>query len=193
MGTELDRLLESISPEKTIAETFNRANHAIITFAAGSGQIIEWDRFTVFMGEFARHVDSHVLRLRRPFVVSGDDYWQRCVVPALHEVYGSSGAKAAFEMARTGIHGGLYAVLRAVAMHIAEDYAKREIAARVGTYLHRLSAKEQSEACTEYLSKYGALLPSELTEASAARIRADFHKVLERHPWLLKKTHEVGR
>ncbi|MEN6428743.1 MAG: hypothetical protein ABFE13_25625 [Phycisphaerales bacterium] len=193
MGTELDRLLESISPEMTIAETFNRANHAINAFAVSSGQITEWSRFTTFMGEFARHMDFHVLRLRRPLVVSGDSYWQRCVVPALHGVYGPSGAKAAFEMARTGNGGGLYAVLRAVAMHIAEGYAKREIAARVGTYLQRLSAKEQSEACTEYLSKYRSLLPSELTEASAARVRADFHKVLERHPWLLKKTHEVGR
>jgi hypothetical protein len=53
--------------------------------------------------------------------------------------------------------------------------------------------QQQLDACSEYLSKYGSLLPPEMTEASAARIRADFRKVLERHPWLLKKTHEVGR
>jgi hypothetical protein len=126
-------------------------------------------------------------------MVSCDDYWQRCASPALHGVYGPSGDKAAFEMARTGNGGGLYAVFRAVAMHIAEDYTKAEIAARVGAYLQRLSAQQQLDACSEYLSMYGSLLPSELTEASAARIRADFHKVLERHPWLLLKTHEVGR
>lgn len=193
MATELDRLLVSISPEKTIAETFNRANQAINTFAANKGQITEWSEFTAFMADFAQHVDSHVLQLRRPVAASSDHYWQQCASPALHGVYGPSGAKAAFEMARTGSGGGLYAVLRAVAMHIAEDYAKREIAARVGTYLQGLSAQQQFDACSEYLSKYGSLLPSELTEGSAARIRADFHKVLERHPWLLKKTREVGR
>jgi len=193
MATELDRLLASISPEKTIVETFNRANCAINTFPVNNGQITEWNQFTTCMADFTRHIDFHVLRLRRPIAVSRDDYWQRCAAPALQGVYGPSGAKAAFEMARTGNGGGLYAVLRAVAMHIAEDYAKREIAARVGSYLQRLSVDQQFEACSEYLSKYGSLLPSELTEASAARIRADFYKVLERHPWLLKKTHEVGR
>jgi G3E family GTPase len=193
MATELDRLLASISPEKTIAETFNRANHAINTFPVSRGQITEWNEFMHFMSEFARHLDFHILRLRGPVAISSDQYWQQCAAPALNGVYGSSGTKAAFEMARTGNGGGLYAVLMAVSMHVAEDYAKREIAAKVGTHLQRLSAQQQLDACSEYLSKYGSLLPSELTEASAARIRADFQKVLQRHPWLLKKTHEVGR
>ena len=193
MATELDRLLASISPENVIAETFNRANQAINTFPVSRGQIMDWNEYTELMAEFARHLDFHVLRLRRPVAVSRDEYWQRCAAPALHGIYGPSGAKAAFEMARTGNGGGLYAVLRAFAMHMAEDYAKREIAARVNAFLQRLSVEEQFAACSEYLAKYGALLPSELMEASAARIRADFQKVLERHPWLLKKTHEVGR
>lgn len=190
--TALDRLLDSIRPEKTIVETFNRANCAINTFAA-RGQISQWNEFQDFLAEFVRHLDVHVLRLRAPVAVSTHYYWQHGAAPVLHGVYGVSGAKAAFEMTRTGCGGGLYAVLRAVAMHIAEDYAKREIAAKVGAYLQRLSNSEQFEACSEYLAKYGSLLPSELTEASAARIRADFQKVLERHPWLIKKTHEVGR
>jgi hypothetical protein len=193
MATELDRLLESIRPEKTIVETFNRVNHAINTFPVSRGQIADWNQFTGCMGDFARHLDFHVLRLHRPPMVSGDDYWQRRAAPAFHGIYGPSGAKAAFEMARTGNGGGLSAVLRAVAMHVAEEYAKAEIAAKVGTYLQRLSVREQFDACSEYLSKCGRLLPSELTEASAARIRADFRKVLERHPWVLKKMHEVGR
>jgi hypothetical protein len=192
--TELDRLLASISPEKTIVETFNRANHALNTFPVSAGQMADRTEFKNLLAELARHLDFHILRLRRPVVISSDQYWQYCAVPALQGVYGpSGGVKAGFELARMGCGGGLYAALRAVAMHIAEDYAKREIAARVGTYLQGLSAQEQLDACSEYLSRYGALLPSEMTEASAARIRADFQKVLERHPWLLKKTHEVGR
>jgi hypothetical protein len=193
MMTELDKLLASISPEKTIVETFNRANHAINTFPVNRGQITDWDEFTDFMAEFTRHLDFHILRLRRPVAVSSDEYWQRFALPALYGVYGPSGSKSAFECARTGCGEGLYGVLIAVAMHIAEDYAKREIAARVGTYLQGLSAQQQLDACSEYLSKYGSLLPPEMTEASAARIREGFQKVLERHPWLLKKTHEVGR
>ena len=193
MQTKLDQLLASIGPEQTIIETFNRANTAINTFRMGRGQVGEWNQFKHCMAEFMRHVDFHSLRLHRPLGVSSDDYWSLCAERVFREVYWPSGAKAAFEMARAGTGGGLYAVLRAVAMHMAEDYAKREISAKVNAYIEALSVDEQFDACSEYIFKYGPLLPSELTEASAARIRADFRKVLERHPWLLKKTHEVGR
>jgi hypothetical protein len=96
-------------------------------------------------------------------------------------------------MARTGVGGGLYDLLRSVAMHVAEDYIKREIRAKVDAYLDKLSVDQQLRASSEYLAKYGHLLPSEMTEKTAARIRAEFHKVLEKHPWLLLKIHEVGR
>ena len=45
----------------------------------------------------------------------------------------------------------------------------------------------------EYLKKYGHLLPSELTEGSAARVRANFPKVLAQHPKILQKTRRLGR
>lgn len=193
MQTELDKLLFSIRPQKAIVETFDRANQAINSFHVDSAQIDDLDCFEGCMADFARHIDSLVLRLRRPIDIPPHEYWSRCAEPLLRGIYGSSGAKAAFEMSRTGSGGGLYSVLRSVAMHAAEDYCKREIQARVNAYLEPLSADEQLEACSEYLAKYGPLLPPEMTEKSAGRIRADFGKVLERHPWTLLKTHEVGR
>jgi len=56
-----------------------------------------------------------------------------------------------------------------------------------------LSVEEQLAASTEYLQKYGHLLPSELTEGSAARIRANLPKVLEEHPHLIQRLRQVGR
>jgi hypothetical protein len=191
MQTELDRLLGSISPEETIVKTFNRANEAINTFHPKA--ILEnWDEFRDCMAEFLRHVAKYSLRLRRPVDVSSDYYWSLCV-RVLLKVYGSSGDKAAFEMARTGNDGGLKSVIRSVAMHVSEGYIKMEIQAKVDAYLDSLSIDQQLVASCEYLAKHGHLLPSEMTEKSAARIHANFGKVLEKHPWLILKIHEVGR
>jgi hypothetical protein len=193
MQTKLEQLLASIEPNKTIVETFNRANTAINTFPMTRARIDQWDQFKHCMAEFIRHVDFHTLRLQQPVRASSEDYWSLFAEQELRTIYGHSGSKAAFEMARTGCGGGLYAVIRAVAIHIAEGYAKREIAAKVNVYWNSLSADEQFTATSEYLSQYGSLLPREMTERSAVRIRADFTKVLEQHPWLLRKIHNVGR
>ena len=84
-------------------------------------------------------------------------------------------------------------MLRSIATHVVERYAKMEIQTRVDAYLKDLTVDQQLAASSEYLAKHGHLLPSEMTEKSAARIHANFAKVLEKHPWLLLKIHEVGR
>jgi hypothetical protein len=192
MQTKLDRLLASISPEKTTVETYNRANEAINTFDAASAQITDWDQFRYCMAEFLRHVDFCVLRLRRPVDASWECYWEHCL-PILLGAYGHSGEKTAFERSRTGVEGGFYGVLKAVAIRRAEDYTQNEISAKIVVYLDSLSVDEQLDACSEYISKYGHLLPSEITEGYAIRIRANFRKVLEEHPRLLLRLRGVDR
>jgi hypothetical protein len=68
-----------------------------------------------------------------------------------------------------------------------------EIQAKVDAYLDSLSIDQQLQASSEYIAKHGHLLPSEMTEASAGRLHAEFRKMLEKHPWLLLKIHDVGR
>jgi len=189
---ELDELIDLIAPEKTIEETFNRANEAINTFALSTARIEDWDGFRGCLVAFLRRVEACVLRLSKPIRTHSDYYWARCA-QSLIEIYGLNGEKAAFEMARTGNEGGLYAVLRAVAMHVAEGYARTEISAKVASYWEDLSVAEKLEASSEYLAKYGHLLPSELTEGSAARVRANLPKVLANHPRLVQKLRRVGR
>ena len=96
-------------------------------------------------------------------------------------------------MARTGNEGGLYGVLRKFARRTVEGYAADEIAARVGDYWNNLSTEEKLDAPREYLRQYGHLLPSELTEGSAAGIRAFFPKVLKEHPRIIKGLRRIGR
>lgn len=192
MQTKLDKLLCSISPEGAIEDVFNRANEAINTFHTETVQIVEWDHFRHCMSEFLRHVEACTLRLSGPVKASSDFYWSRCAYVLL-KIYGSSGEKAAFEMARTGNEGGLNAVLRAVAMHVAQGYAQNEIYAKVSIYWKSLCVDEKLDASSEYIAKYGHLLPSELTEGGAGRIRANLPKVLKEHPRLVQRIRRVGR
>ena len=107
--------------------------------------------------------------------------------------YGANGEKAAFEMVRTGAEQGLYGVLKAVARRMVEDYAGNEIAARISNFWEDLSTDEKLAVSEEYLEKYGHLLPSELTSGNAARVRANFLKVLEEHPNIVKSLRNIGR
>jgi len=192
MHTELDRLLACISPDKTITETYNRANEAINTFHTDASVIDRWDDFGHCMARFLQRLDVCIMRLSRP-VDSSLDHYLAWFPTVLIQVYGPNGEKTAFEIARTGNEGGLYAVIKAVAMRRADEYSQNEITARVTDYLANLSVDEQHDACSEYITKYGHLLPSEITEVDAIRIRASFRKTLEKHPRLLMKFQGVGR
>ena len=192
MTTDLDRLLKELDPERTIEPAFRRADEAVNSFPVQRAQITEWDRFRDCMVKFVAHVESYVLRLRRPVRSPFDFEWDR-VTAVLVKIYGRNGDKAAFEMARTGNETGLYGVLKAVAMRLAEDISKNEIASRVGSFWQNHTPAEVLAASTQYLAKYGHLLPSELTEGSAARLRANFLKVLESHPEFVQRLRRVGR
>jgi len=93
----------------------------------------------------------------------------------------------------TGNEGGLYAVVTAVAKHEARQYATSEIAVKVAHYRRSLSDEEKDAAPWEYVQKYGHLLPSELTDGRALRIRANFPEVLQRHPHMIRRLQRVGR
>ena len=194
MPSDLDRLLDSIDPRRTLQEAERRAGEAINSFPEPRSQITRWEDFRGYLVQFLRHVEAHVLRLQGGHacaMATGFD-WARCS-QALIQAYGPNGEKAAFEMARTGNGGGLYAVLKKMAEHLSEQFAETEIAARVSRFWDGLSAHEQLAASDEYLGRYGHLLPSELTEGSAARLRANLPAVLREHPRMVARLRRVGR
>lgn len=179
MTTSLDTLLGEIGHERTLDEVARRADQALVSFQAGASQVTDWDAFRALLVRFLQHVERSCLRVEPTFDgrIDPDFDWGRCV-QVLMAAFGREGEKAAFEMARTGNEGGLYRVLREMAHHVAGRLAQDEIAARVGAFWNGLSAEEQDAVCTAYLSRYGHLLPSEVTEGYAARIRARFPQVL---------------
>ncbi|MCX5674670.1 MAG: hypothetical protein NTX87_06645 [Planctomycetota bacterium] len=192
MPTKLDRLLESIHPTKTTEELSRRADDALNSFSVEATQIEVWDRFRHCLIRFLHHAETRLLRLSAPCHMGVEFAWGRCC-QILMRAYGPNGEKTAFEMARTGNEGGLYAVLKKMAQTMADQFAQNEIEAKIGTYWNYLSINEKLAAGDEYLAKYGHLLPSELTEGSAARIRANLPKVLQEHSNLLRRLGGIGR
>ena len=189
MPTKLERLLESIDPDRTMNDVSRRADQAVNSFHP-SGSISNWTDFEETLGKFYCHVENTILRINRSFNHGMD--CGRCS-QLLNEEFGSSGYKAAFEMVRTGTEGGLYSVLKTIARRMSEKYAQNEISARISDFWNNLSVDEQLAVATEYLDKYGHLLPTELTEGYAVRIRANFVKVLEEHPRIVQRLRRVGR
>ncbi len=190
--TELDQLLTSIDPQKTVEETEARADRAINSFSFNEADATQWDVFRSHLINFMRHIEAALLGARALPEASTDFEWGRCVRLLLQE-YGQNGEKAAFELARTGNEGGLYGVLKKLASRVARQYGENEVSARIGRWWDQLSIDEKLAAGDEYIGKWGHLLPSELTEGSAARIRANFPKVLEEHPRLVQRMRRLAR
>ena len=186
MPTKLEQLLAKIDPKVTLDKTSVLADNAMNTFSFGSGQIADRKEFENCLTDFFCHVDSNVLVLSKSFNSEHRNFQLgRCGVLLSH-IYGHNGENMAFDMARTGKSGGLYAVLKAIALRMAEEYAENKIGALIDDYWKKLTLDEQFATPDEYLEKYGHLLPSELIEGSAVRIRANFPKVLEKHPQILQ-------
>jgi hypothetical protein len=190
--TKLDNLLESIDPARTIDQVSARIDDALNSFSAKSGIIKDWDEFRKLFSTFFRHLENHVLRIHTFRSPNPDIDWGHCC-KHLKNKYGINGEKAAFEMVRTGTQGGFYKVLKEVAGQMKEEYAGNEISSRINHFWNALSVDEMIEAIEEYIEKYGHLLPSELTEGSAGRIKMNFPKVLKEHPRLIKRMRNVGR
>ncbi|MFB3789192.1 MAG: hypothetical protein ACE15F_22770 [bacterium] len=69
-------------------------------------------------------------------------------------------------------------MLKAPAWRIAEEFIENEIHACVVPFLNHYAMEDRLRIAKEYLHKYGHLLPSEMTEGSAARIKINLVQVL---------------
>jgi len=193
MTTKLESFLQSIDPARNMEEVSRRVDQALNSYRMGKGIIHNWDEFKLLVSKFCSHIESVVLRMPHAIFFNPDIYWGRCCRIFMKEYGGSAGERAAFEIARTGTEAGLLSILRLVGKRMGEEYARQEISARISHFYGGLTADEKLAVCEEYLEKYGHLLPSELTEAGAVRLKANFTKVLEEHPHLMMRLREIGR
>ena len=190
MKTKLDRLLEKIDPAVTIDRISSSLDQAFNSFSANPKTINTREEFKTVMASFYCHVDKCMYGWeRKPDSVMD---WHRSTT-MLEKEYGSNGENIAYDMARTNIGGGLYAVLKAVTKQIIDEYSGNQIGSHVSEFWNSLSVDEKIAVSKEYLDKFGHLIPSDLRENGAVRVRAFFWKTLEEHPRIIKRLRNLGK
>ena len=188
--TKLENLLESIDPERTWEETQRLAHNALATFSLRSSVVGSWEEFRDVVSRFLCHVENGVLKIHRSH---DPDFDLGRAVRLLRKDFGPNGDIAAAQISMAGVEGGLYRVLKALATRMIEEYSENEVSAKVSDYWNHLTLDERLEAGREYLAKFGNLLPREVTEGSAPRVRAFLPRFLVQHPRLVRQLRNVGR
>ena len=192
MKTKLDKHIDRTDPAHTFDPISLLADNAFNSFKIRTGVVQTQDEFESLMAYFFCHVENVILKINPRRFPHTDMDMHRCA-NMLRKEYGTNGETTAFEIAKSGTEGGLYSVLKAVAKHMADEYASNYIGVIVSEFWDSLSAKEKVATSKEYLDKYGDLIPSELMEGGAVRVRAFFWKVLEEHPRIVRELRNIGR
>ena len=187
---ELDRLLKRIDPSANLEQRAKQIDKAINTFRLNKASTENWNDFETCLAEFYCHLENLSLNKNRQAHQEMDyDRSRRMLL----EEYGPSGEKIAFEMAQTGIDGGLYAVLKTIAGRLVRYYALNQVRYLVDEFWDNLSYDDRITAAKKYREKYGHLIPANYTEGSIEYLTSQLAKILEQHPAMIQRMRRVRR
>ena len=192
MPTALEQVLNSIHPAWTREIVYRHADEAIASFRVVSNIVTDAIQYREIVCRFVQHVDHCLGLMPAEVTLPTGMLWQRAS-RLLHKEYGPQGDVASFDIQRAGTEGGLYAVLRQLAVEAARQKTTEDVSIRVDSFCQRLSAEEYVAAGEEYVRKYGHLLPAEIREGSSTRVRLNLAGLLKQHHELLVSTNRVGR
>ena len=185
MTTKLESFLNDISPEETIERAQAAVSSSLNSISISSGKIDTWDEFKELMAELYCLVESNMIGLEKPRSMNLSMDWGRCS-NLLFEKYGHGGDQTAFDIAQSGVEGGLYAVMKYVAEALAQQFTTNWIGVRIGEFWDNLSLEERLAVPLEYLEKYRHILPQEILEKNPSLFAANFYRFLEHHPQMIK-------
>jgi hypothetical protein len=192
MATKLETLLKKIDPSRTYVDISSKVNRGFNSFAMPKRIISSYEEYENVMSGFFGHIEKTVFRIGSGTQLDKEFYWTRCS-NILDKAYGLNAYHTVFSIIKTGKEGGLYGVFKKVADLMAEEYAQNHINYEIHTYWNNLTIDEKLAAPEEYLRKYGHLLPNEMTEDKAPRVKAFFVKILEEHPKLMRRMRKFAR
>jgi hypothetical protein len=187
---DLDFLLKRIDPSAILEQTAKQIDKAINTFRLSRASIENWNEFERCLAEFHCHLQNLSLNKNRQTNQEMDYESSRRL---LLEEYGPNGEKIAFEMAQTGIDGGLYAVLKTIAGRLVGYYSQNQTRYFVDEFWNSLSYDDRIAAARKYREKYGHLIPAKFTEGSIEYLTSQLPKILEEHPGMMQRMRRVGR
>lgn len=161
-------------------------------FRCEKAVITDHQEYRELIGRFYAHVQAEVLGMTSLYE-SNPEFFQGFGMGLLKDAYAGAGWITIFNMARTGLEGGLRAVLDVLSERMALEYAGSQIATRVADYLEGLSHEEKVASVEEYLNKFGHLLPTELIEDGPLLLSIRFYDLLKEHPFLIRRLRRLGR
>jgi hypothetical protein len=179
MPTLLDQLLDAIHPHRTRAKIERRADEALISFPLDANTVQDGIRYHDLLCDFVRHLECLIGRFPMHADMPDSVAWQRAM-DLSKKAYGRHGDTAAFEIAQSvSLEGGLYAVLKEMARHAAREQVEREVEGRVDAFCGSLTAAEYLAAGAEFLEKHSHLLPAEMKQGYAGRVRVNLRDALK--------------
>lgn len=184
MASKLQALLKEIDPARTIEPHFNRADEAITGFAFNKSTISSWEEMQDCLAAFLRYL--YQFQFSSSNIQMDQDFSYRLAIQHLEKKYPENTSTTVYSIMSSGAEGGVYAVLKALALAVASEFSSRVIGSHVSKYWDSLSTDEKLSVSDEYINLYKDILPASVLR-DRVRFKASFWKVLEDHPWMLKR------
>ncbi len=194
MASRLEQLLDSIAPYRTLDGVGRKIDDVLNTLVLPAATINSATELRALLVEAWRHVHGRVWGLHGALPeIDSSHEWAWCQ-RVLNAVYGGQeGWRSALELARTGVDGGLYGVVKAFLQKAAEQYLGKIIEAGIDSLWRQLSFEEQVAVTREYMSEYGSLLPASVADRSSVDLVLGFPRLLREHPRILQRASRIGR
>ena len=184
MPTPLQDLIKKI--ETLPDEIEHLVDQGINSFNMPKTNVInDWNIFQYWLGKFYCDIEFTILGIRMAEEIDIDFYAKKSFT-TLEKKFGTSSMQASFEIARTGNEGGMYTLMKTLAKLIGEKYLSNQIGTLINIYMEKLSPDDIIADSKEYLATYSHLLPLEISEKQGIRVQANFFKVLNKHPYMMR-------
>ena len=188
MSARLDDLLWSIDPDRIAEHVSMPLDHAMSSFQLPADMLEDKGPFLSAMGAYWQHLFGDLLGQSispDPMMASAQ------AVKYLRLAFGGDGVETAYRMASYGIEGGLYQVLKAVAMEMVFESARIYIRGTIDSFLRQLSYDEQFELLNDYFDRYGHLLRPEFLQGNRERFLGQLLDILEQYPRLVTRLRNI--
>lgn len=191
MKTNLDRLLDEIDPSITLDVTERIVTSALEQFHVVSNIARNGEEAREILAEFMRQTRNALWGT--PSDVGFNELLNLLEVYTLfEEEFPNNTQRTVDKIMTSGAEGGVYGILRILANKITEQYNYHLIHTKVMNYWDSLSSDEMFHVANEYYEKYPEFLPPHLDGNLTNTIRFSFWKVLDEHPYMIKRLRNMG-
>ena len=166
-------------------------DRAVNSFTWRIARFAHGDEYTSWLSEFYCHLECTVLGIPARRADARFDLHRAWDL--LKRPYGQNAPQALFDIATSGSEGGLRRIMITMADAYGEAYARQLIGVAVTFYLKDRTPAVLIADAREYITIHPDIVPVELTDGTPARIMANFPKVLEMHPFLMRHVRQTGR